>query len=72
MRGGQAGKSTKRALEAKKEIFWELKLEESPQVEFEFYADEFSISSFIIDFWASKRKYKDDLEMMEYRHMGNK
>ena len=45
-----------KALEQKKDIFWEFKNEDSPSVEFEIYADEFSLSTFILEIQTNDQK----------------
>lgn len=46
--------STKKALEAKKDLSWEFKVEESPQLEFDIYTTDFSTTTIIFLLYAKK------------------
>jgi hypothetical protein len=48
------GISTKKALEAKKDLIWELKIEDTPKLSFDIFSDKFAISTFILNIYASK------------------
>lgn len=58
--------STKKALEAKKELHWEFRIEESPQLEFDIYVDDFSTTTFIFLLYAKK-----GTKMEEYKRIGS-
>ncbi|CAD8111225.1 unnamed protein product [Paramecium sonneborni] len=64
--GSQRHVSTKKALEAKNEILWEFRTEDSPSMEFDIFADDFQITTFVFLLYANKQTKQE-----EYKRIGS-
>ncbi|CAD8169177.1 unnamed protein product [Paramecium pentaurelia] len=64
--GSQRHVSTKKALEAKNEILWEFRTEDSPFMEFDIFADDFQITTFVFVLYANKQTKQE-----EYKRIGS-